>query len=314
MEEFQFIDYLIENLSLQDRLDNDGILLDNSKYLVTKDVLSEGVHFFADDDPELLAKKALRVNLSDIASMGGRPYGYFIGCAIPKSKSNSLWLEKFVQGLKDDNMKYNIITLGGDTTSSNNGIFISITMLGITDNHQVLHRSGAQIGDELYVTGYIGNSKCGLKAYYHKISGYDALKNSYNVPEPRVKCGMRIADIASSCIDVSDGLLQDAKHIAQKSKVDIKIFLDKVPISKDAKEFVNSNNMDVLELCNAGDDYELLFTASKDKKEKIEDISRALELKITCIGNIVGSGNNIIIMNNGMLLDCIKLGYNHFTD
>ncbi|GAT78478.1 thiamine-monophosphate kinase [Ehrlichia ruminantium] len=208
MKEFEYLQNYIYTLDNNSLIGDDAAIINcmENQLVVTKDILIEEIHFLKNCKPRILAKKALRSNLSDIAAMGAIPYAYCLGLVLPNDISNNWW-QDFSNSLREEHKIFDIILLGGDTTShKNNTIIISITAFGI--NHgNLLKRSGAKIGDFIYVSGTIGDAALGLLVYQNIIKkNYENLKNKYDIPQPRINLGIDINQIASSCIDISDGL------------------------------------------------------------------------------------------------------------
>ncbi|MGN7618485.1 MAG: thiamine-phosphate kinase [Ehrlichia sp.] len=204
--------------------------------------------------------------------------------------------------------------LGGDTTSHRqNFTIISITAFGV-ENGSLLKRSGAKTGDLIYVSGNIGDAALGLLIYQKVINrNYYNLKSKYDLPEPRINLGININKIASSCIDISDGFIQDMEHICRSSKVGASIYLDKIPLSNEAKEIINSAPQYIDNILAGGDDYELIFTVNPKFSLLIQDISHKSEVKITKIGEIT-SGDSVTLYNNcGNIVTINSKGFNHFT-
>ncbi|KJV68833.1 thiamine-phosphate kinase [Candidatus Neoehrlichia procyonis] len=319
MNEFSYIKKYIHPLDHNSLIGNDAAQIANlqDKLIITKDILVEGVHFLDNNDPKLLAKKSLRVNLSDIASMGIKPYGYLLGLILPNNITNKWWKE-FTSGLKEDNDQFNIKLIGGDTTqNNNNSIIISITAFGFTNNTS-LTRSKANVGDYIYVSGNIGDAALGLLAYRNIINNKHCsyFKNKFDLPNPRINLGLLINDynIASSCIDISDGLIQDIEHICQSSYVEANIYIDKIPLSKEAKIILNNNPQLLETILTGGDDYELVFTSHPKNHIKIKDLSSKIGVKVTQVGYL-SIGNNVNIYNhNNQKILFTKKGFQHFSN
>lgn len=282
MNEFEFITEILSPLAPHNALTNDAFVYQDNT-VITKDIITEGVHFLQGTKPNEIAKKALRVNLSDIASMGASPYGYFLGLAINNTSRN--WLESFAQGLKEDNEEFNIQLLGGDTTNLTGANLISITMLGTIEKGKAMTRSGAKIGDSVYVSGTVGDAALGLVSYSDSmLKDFITLQESYKFPRPQVKLGKKLTGLASSCIDISDGLLQDAEHICKSSAVGMEISIQKIPLSQEVKKIIAINQKYLEIVLTGGDDYQLLFTAKQDlKMNNVTEIGKAVpgkEVKI----------------------------------
>ena len=315
MDEFHCIDKYIRPMLVSGiSSENDDaahVLLPKSSFIAAKDVIIEGVHFLNDTDPFLLAKKALRVNLSDLAAMGAIPHSYLLGLSLP-TDTNKEWWERFSAGLKEDNEQFSIKLVGGDTTKNlSHLIMISITVIGIPSD-RILTRSGAKIGDQLYVSGTIGDATLGLMVYRNQISGtYAHLRNRYDIPIPRVSLGIEIANIASACIDISDGLLQDIEKLCHLSGVGANLNAYKVPLSSEARNLVKSSKNLFEDVLTGGDDYELAFTVPNERCNRVEYIAEKIGVKISKIGAISQGKKVSVYGNNGDLINISKRGYEH---
>ncbi|MEQ1788983.1 MAG: thiamine-phosphate kinase [Rickettsiales bacterium] len=308
MNEFSLISKyfkpLAENFSGSLELSDDAAILTQPagcELVITKDALSEGVHFLGNENPALIAGKALRVNISDLAAMGATPICYFLALILPRDTSEE-WLEKFALGLKQTQKEFNISLAGGDTTATNATLSISITAIGSIPNGTALRRNGAKIGDDIYVSGTLGDSALGLELL-QKGEKNDFLINRYLTPQPRIKLGIALRGVANSAMDISDGLVQDLEHICTASNVGATIYSDKIPLSVKGE---------LQAALTGGDDYELLFTASPDKKTTIEQLAESLSLPLTYIGKIT-SGNAVQVLDKtGRTIELKKKGFSHF--
>lgn len=257
----------------------------NQEIAITSDMLVEGRHFFAGADPELLARKALAVNLSDLAAMGAMPLGFTLAIALPAI--NETWLESFSKGLFATSKEYSCPLIGGDTTAG--PLTISITAFGATPAGKAIRRLGAKADDDIWVSGTLGDARLALAALRHEISlppvDLQQIEHRMHQPTPRVNLGIQLRDIASAALDVSDGLLGDLRHILKQSQVDAQIHLDKLPKSSVLQQqdiFIQNQYA----ACG-GDDYELCFTASSNQRNNIQAISKSLDLPLTMIGTII---------------------------
>jgi thiamine-monophosphate kinase len=252
---------------------------------ITSDMLVEGRHFFAGADPELLACKALAVNLSDLAAMGAKPLGFTLAIALPKA--DEAWLKSFSKGLFATAKEYSCPLIGGDTTSG--PLTISITAFGSTPNGKAIRRSGAKVGDDIWASGSIGDARLALAALRHEIilpsEDLQQIEHRMHQPSPRVDLGIQLRDVASAALDISDGLLGDLSHILKQSKVDARVDLDKLPKSNTLQK-QDAPIQNLFAACG-GDDYELCFTAHPSQREKIQAISETLNLPLTLIGEIL---------------------------
>ncbi|QCE32291.1 thiamine-phosphate kinase [Acetobacteraceae bacterium] len=283
-------------------------LSSESCFVVSVDNLAEGVHFFPEDSPRRVAQKLLRRNLSDMVAMGAVPRGYFLSLAFnPENLDVEEWFEAFQQGLASDQEKYALSLLGGDTTRIKGGIFLSITIVGEVHQKGILRRNGAQIGDELWVTGTIGNSALGLLCREGKISDSDNIfAESYLLPNPPVK--FLVGDIASAGIDISDGLLQDLEHIAEQSQVGISVDILDIPLLPQAQPYFETHPDIILE---GGDDYQLLFTINPKNKARMMARAEAENIQVTCIGEVI-QGKGLFLKNTEGKNLSGKGGWRHF--
>jgi thiamine-monophosphate kinase len=260
--------------------------------VVTADMLVAGVHFLADDPADLIARKALRVNLSDLAAKGATPIGYLLALSLPKTISHS-WLENFARGLARDQREFAIGLLGGDTTATPGPLTIAITAMGSVPKGRMLRRKGAGPGDRVFVSGTIGDAGAGLALLKKKRVSPKALIARYRLPTPRLALGAALRGVASAALDVSDGLLADLGHIAQVSKVRIVVEAGRVPVSR---------GIDPVAAAIAGDDYEIAFTAR-----------RAVRLAgVTEIGRVEAGEGVVLLDGAGREIAVSRKGYTHF--
>jgi thiamine-monophosphate kinase len=255
---------------------------------VTSDMLVEGRHFFAGANPEWLGQKALAVNLSDLAAMGAKPVGFTLALALPNA--NADWLAQFSQGLFRMAQQWQCPLIGGDTTQG--PLTICITALGHVPAAAAIKRSGAKVGDDIWVSGTLGDARLALGALRSEWpldhSSLETILHRMHEPEPRIALGMQLRGIASSALDVSDGLLGDLRHILKASQVNAEMLIDQLPTSRTLAE----QTQDLRRQCaaNGGDDYELCFTAPTSKRIALESLSTAL-LPLTRIGSITSASN-----------------------
>ena len=256
---------------------------------ITTDMLVEGRHFLTSANPEQLGRKALAVNLSDLAAMGAKPLGFTLALALPKA--DAAWLESFSKGLFSIANEYSCALIGGDTTAG--PLNICITAFGSTPTHKAIRRSGAKVGDDIWVSGELGDARLTLAALRHEISlpelDQRAIEHRMHQPVPRVELGIALRDLATAALDISDGLLGDLKHLLKQSQVDAEIFLDQLP--KSAVLLKQSEAIQNQFAACGGDDYEICFTAPSHQKNTIEQLSNSLNLRLTRIGQIVTMKN-----------------------
>lgn len=232
--------------------------------VITKDAMVEGVHFLADEAGDVVARRLLRTNLSDLAAKAAEPFGYALMTAFPPSK-DGVWREAFARGLGEDGERYGIALLGGDTVSTPGPVAVSATVFGWVPAGRAVLRSGARAGDQLLVAGFIGDGLLGLRAAQGLIDDPSGrLAAHYRLPEPRLDLRADLRAHAHACADVSDGLLADALHIARASGLGVHVGLDRLPLSPDASAWLRRET-DVLaarlELATGGDDYALAIAA-----------------------------------------------------
>ena len=284
--------------------------------VVTADAIVAGVHYLPDDPPDLVARKLLRVNLSDLAAMGARPRHYLLTTALPAALGDD-WVEKFATGLGEDQRHYGIDLLGGDSVATEGPAVLSLTAIGEVVAGSEIRRSGARAGDEIWVSGTIGDALLGLatlRGGYGELASDQRryLTRRFQLPEPRVELGPRLAGIAHAMLDVSDGLVADLAHICEASQVGATIALSALPLSEPAR-LVAANAVELpVQLATAGDDYELLFTALPESSEQIRRLSSELGLPITRIGAIETGAGVRLVGADGNLVPIASGGYRHF--
>jgi thiamine-monophosphate kinase len=261
----------------------------NEEIAITSDMLVEGRHFFAGANPELLGRKALAVNLSDLAAMGAKPLGFTLAIALPKV--DEAWLEAFSKGLLSISKEYACPLIGGDTTAG--PLTISITALGAITPGKAIRRSGAKAGDDIWVSGTVGDARLALAALRHEINlsreDLQQIEGRMHQPTPRIELGRQLIGIATAALDVSDGLLGDLLHILRQSKVDAEICLDELPKSVTLQK-QDQSIQNQFAACG-GDDYEICFTAPTHHRDQIYSISKSLNLPLTFVGTILPKKN-----------------------
>ncbi|MBP9837782.1 MAG: thiamine-phosphate kinase [Proteobacteria bacterium] len=296
--------------------------VNSSKLIVTTDTLVENVHFkWNFTSAKDLGWKILAVSISDIAAMGGVPKAALINLKVQKNLPVEI-LEEIYAGFKELLDIYQIDLIGGDTVGAEENSFTA-TLLGVCERPPLL-RSGAQIGDDLWVSGEIGAAFCGLYCLKEEITSVSSLANfvrAYNRPQPRVELAQALSEkhLVNSMLDISDGLLQDASHISEESGVSIMIKDKDIPLALGYQEL----NLDVSNLMTGGDDYELLFSAPKENTAEILALSEKLKIKLSKIGEVQAKkGELLFIESEAKLLTAVEylktrgmnnLGYSHFT-
>ena len=293
---------------------NDDVFFDKKKELVISvDTYNEGIHFPNFNKPYLVIKKILRATISDLICKGVKPKYYFISGSGNKKTFSKEKLKDLTRSLFEEQKKYNIKLCGGDTTFSKKLSF-SITVIGFSK--KIVFRNKAKINDDIYVTGNIGDSFIGLNVINKKIN----LKRNYNnyfldkyyKPDVQIKLADQLLKFSNSSIDISDGLFADLEKMINNQNVNYEIHLDKIPISKQMEILIKEHRFQKIKMISNGDDYQILFTANKNKSRIIKAASKKLNLKITKIGRILPSSHeSSIIDQKGRVLRVNKKGYVH---
>ncbi len=258
------------------------VLINNDKQLATTvDTLIEGVHFPQNTSAQDIAYKSLAVNLSDLAAMGATPVFFTLAITLPNI--NKKWLENFSNALKTLAKQHNIALVGGDTTRGKLSITINAT--GVVDKNQALLRSGAKIGDSIFVSNTLGDAALAWQQIQNQQIPSNLLLQQFNRPKPQIELAQSLLGIANSCIDISDGLEQDLSHILAQSGVGASIDLQTLPLSKVVMQYI-TKTQDWCVALAGGDDYELCFTVSPTRIHHIKSIEKDLNIKLTKIGVI----------------------------
>jgi thiamine-monophosphate kinase len=298
---------------------DDAALIDctaGKRLVVTADAIVEGVHYLPEDPPALVARKLLRVNLSDLAAMGARPLHYLLTTALP-DRLGADWLAGFAAGLGEDQRRFGIDLLGGDSVSTPGPAALSLTAIGEVAAGTEIRRSGARPGDRVWVSGAIGDAFLGLAVLRGAHPGLAAehraaLIERYRLPEPRVELGPRLAGIAHAMIDVSDGLLADLGHVCEASHVAAVVELDSLPLSPAARHVMAAEPGLGPRLAAGGDDYELLFAAPAAATIAVEALSAELGLALTPIGWTEPGLGVRLVDAAGRTVGVDAAGYRHF--
>lgn len=290
--------------------------------LVAKtDAIVGGVHFQPDDPADLIARKALRVNLSDIASKGANARAYMLDLILPHTTTTT-WLSAFADGLAADQSEYGVHLIGGDTNATPGPLTIAVTAFGEVPKGRMLRRKGAQPGDLIFVTGTIGDAALGLRALRGELPGLKTgaeacLVRRYHLPQPRVNVGPLLLDIANATIDVSDGLLADLEHICEVSELSASIDIKNVPLSPAAQQALSADPSLIAAIVAGGDDYEILFTAPTDAVNRINQVYRLSGVPIKAVGQMVKTSQQSetrveVFDPNGTPLKIGRKGWTHF--
>ena len=275
--------------------------------VVTADTLNDGVHFPRGTSPADVGWKALAVNLSDLASMGAEPAWCTLSLSLPQS--DPAWIEGFLDGFLDLAGQHGIALVGGDTTRG--PLSIAVTAMGLVEPGRALRRDGARVGDEVWVTGTLGDAAGGLALLDRE--PVPALRARLDRPTPRVAAGRALAGIATACVDVSDGLLADLGHVCARSHVAAHLDVDALPASAALREAFGEADRIALQ-ASGGDDYELCFTAPADASADIDAVSAQFGLRITRIGRIVAGEGVHPVDAKSQPWSSPRRGYDHFAE
>jgi thiamine-monophosphate kinase len=279
-------------------LDDDAAALmpDGSDIVVTTDAIVEGVHFLPDDPPDTVARKALRVNLSDLAAKGATPAGFVLTLAL--RNADEAWLKPFAAALGEDAAQFNCPLLGGDTVSTPGPLMVSVTAFGRVPPGKMVHRSGAKPGERVMVTGTIGDAALGLAVLrggkVHAAASDKAVREAligrYRVPQPRLAMAEIVRDHASAAMDVSDGLAGDLTKLCGVSGVSAVIDMASIPLSDAARDLVSRGIVGLETLIAGGDDYEILCAVAEDRVEAFAHAAREAGVAVSSIGTVVARG------------------------
>ena len=285
------------------------------RLIVKTDAIVEGRHYLSSDPADQVAKKLLRVNLSDLAGKGARPLGYVVAAAFPDGVSEA-WIAAFARGLGEDQRRFAVSLLGGDTTATPGPATFALTVFGGVRG-RLPRRGDARIGDEIWISGTLGDGALGLRVSKGEFPGLPpaaarALVERYRLPEPRLEFGRLVLPFARASMDVSDGLVADLDHICQASGVGARVLAEALPLSDAASVLLAEAPELFAEVVTGGDDYEVLFTAPASSAARIAAAARKAGVPATRIG-YVGRGRSVRVLDrNGQAIEFGRRGYRHF--
>ena len=286
--------------------------------VVSTDAIVEGVHFRTGDPADLIARKALRTNLSDLAAMGAEPWAYTLTLALGPLAGAfpDAWVGRLAEGLARDQEEFGVQLIGGDSVSTPGPVMLSITIFGRQSPDGALRRGGAQVDDDIYVSGTIGDAALGLKILDGEITGLAGrpageLVDRYHLPRPRNRLGMALLACASAAMDVSDGLAQDLGHLCRASGVAAQVRWPDVPLSDPARILMRDGRATVDDILGGGDDYELLFTAPPAARSEVERRAASAKTRVTRIGKMKAGESVAILDHVGQVVPLHHLGYRH---
>jgi thiamine-monophosphate kinase len=297
-------------------LSDDAALLTppaGQQLVLAADALVEGVHFLPDDPPGMIARKLLRVNLSDLAAMGAAPLGYLMTTAFTRGTPDT-WIADFVAGLADDQQRFGLQVLGGDTVATPGPACFSLTIIGTVPPGQALHRRGARIGDEIWVSGSIGDAALGLRVLQGKLAvdAEEHLARRYRLPEPRLALGQALRGVARAAMDVSDGLVQDLGHLCRAAGCGADITAAALPLSAAASAALARDAALLPLLLTGGDDYELLFAAAPEDAAAVQAASATAGVAVTRLGRFVTGDAVVVRDGSGAAITLPQGGWSHF--
>ena len=317
MHEFELINNYFSNISKKNisALNlNDDVFFDKSKGLVISvDTYIIGTHFINFKSPDLVIKKILRSSISDLICKGVKPKFYFISGSGNKETFSKKNLSKISNSLKKEQEKYGLNLCGGDTTFSNK---LSFTFTSLGYSKKIVYRNKACLNDNIYVTGDLGDSFIGLQILKNKINlnkkTANFFTNKYYQPELQIRLCNHLSKFANTSIDISDGLFDDLKKMINKQNISFQLNEDEIPISSHLSNLISIKKFKKSKIVSNGDDYQILFTANKNKDRIIKKISKNTGVKITKIGKIIsGKNKSIVIDAKGKQIKPNNKGYVH---
>ena len=285
-------------------------------WVVKTDAVVAGVHFLPDDPPDLIARKALRVNLSDLASKGATARFYLLDTVLPKDIDEA-WIAGFAAGLAADQDEFGVKLIGGDTTSTPGVLTLAVMALGQVETGRMLRRGTAQEGDDVYVSGTLGDASLGLLVLRGGLTrlspaSRDFLVDRYRLPRPRMALGPALLGLASAAMDVSDGLVADLGHICETSGLGAVVEEDSAPLSPAVREALREHPALIAPVLTGGDDYEILFTVPATAREKVAALARKLNLPLTRIGTMRSGSGVKVLCEDGSERALDVAGWQHF--
>ncbi len=301
--------------------------LEGQDMCISTDTLIAGTHFPLLCAPDIVAHRSMAANLSDLAAMGATPFAYTLALTLDAESATHLWLDRFTDYLEKFGGRYAIALIGGNLAQGS--LSLTYTVLGHVSEGQALRRNTAKPGDDIYVSGTLGDAAAGLRCLQGSESAPDketpyketpyrettALVDRYYFPTPRIELGQSLQSIASSAIDISDGYAADLAHICKGSSVSAEVWVDDLPMSTALVNYAGEAEARMLAL-SGGDDYELCFTAAPERGDSINALAEQLKLNITRVGRITEAKNNearvVLLDRNSNEINLVRSGYRHF--
>ncbi len=300
-------------------LRDDAALLEvpeGKELVVTQDAIAAGVHFFADDPPDTIAKKAIRVNLSDLASKGATPLTFSLALGLHSNLTEE-WLVGFVDGIAEDCSKFSLSICGGDTFKVAHGPVVSITAFGLVDKGSYTSRLGASVGDELFVSGQVGLGALGLRVRKGTVNlpdqaSADSFLSRYLVPEPPLKLASTISDYASASMDISDGFVGDLEKLAAASGLGFDIPFESIPLPS-VLDNMPQDAMEISVALTGGDDYQFIFTVPAERVDDMLASTKALDIQLSHLATANDRPGSVEIKTaDGRHIDLSNKSWRHF--
>ncbi|MDC3082313.1 thiamine-phosphate kinase [Candidatus Pelagibacter sp.] len=317
MDEFNLIEKYFKKLTYNNpsalNLNDDVFFDKKNNVVISTDTYLEGVHFLNFRNPDLVIKKIVRSSISDLYCKGVMPKFIFICASGNNSSFSNKNLDIITQSLKEEQKKYGIKLSGGDTTKSNKTIF---TIMSLGYSKKIVQRNQCKNGDDIYVTGNVGDSYLGLQILKKKVllnkNEYNYFIKKYYLPDLPIKISSNLLKFANSSIDISDGLFGDLSKLINKNKLFYKVDLNKVPISINLRKYLSKSKKKKINFISKGDDYQIIFTSQKSKRNYIQKFFKKMNQKVTLIGNLTKDAkNNEIVDGNKRLKHANNEGYRH---
>ena len=294
-------------------LTDDAAILDipaGHQLVITTDSVIVGIHVLADATAQQCAQKLVRRNLSDLAAMGAKPWRYSLNIHTPHHVGDD-WFAAFAATLAAEQKTFDMLLIGGDSTSGGHAIHTTLTCFGLVKTGAALRRNGAHVGDDIYVSGTIGDAALALQLLQQNGSAPQHFFNRYHRPEPRLHVGAALHGLATAAIDISDGLVADIAAVCAASGVGATLETSRIPLSPMLQQLV-TNDAPIWDLILAGgDDYELAFTAPASSRAALQKLSAELSLALTCIGHITKEKDVRVVDENGAIIPIIHAGWEH---
>lgn len=281
----------------------------HTQLVITTDSVIEGVHVLAGASAPQIASKLIRRNLSDLAAMGAKPWCYSLNLHTPRGLSDD-WFALFSNTLAEEQARFGLTLIGGDSTAGDGPIHTTLTCYGLLEGRALL-RGGAQAGDTIYVSGALGGASLALALMQQHQPVNAALEARYHLPEPRLALGTMLAGVATSAIDISDGLIADATRLGEASNLALTLTREALPLEPALAKLIAADATQWRHALSGGDDYELLFTASAEDAPRIGAIASAIGIPLTAIGSVQAGSGVVLMDGNGANLPLPPGGWEH---